>query len=98
MQSAFKFSLFAHPCPFFCYSIRLVRAENAENSVTKYTSVIHDHDCHSTVIEKVNLHDITTVQGFGVRGGGGGLYGEGKLRRNGLHFSRFRFFSPVQIT
>ena len=94
MQSAFKFSLFAHPCPFFCYSIRLVRAENAENSVTKYTSVIHDHDCHSTVIEKVNLHDIITVQGFG----GGGLYGEGRLRRNGLHFSRFRFFSPVQIT
>ena len=97
MQSAFKFSLFAHPCPFFCYSIRLVRAENAENSVTKYTSVIHDHDCHSTVIEKVNLHDIITVQGFGV-GGGGGLYGEGRLRRNGLHFSRFRFFSPVLIT
>ena len=43
MQSAFKFSMFAHPCPFFCYSIRLVRAENAENSVTKYTSVIHDN-------------------------------------------------------
>ena len=99
MQCAFKFSLFAHPCPFFCYSIRLVRAENAENSVTKYISVIHDHDCHSTVIEKVNLHDIITVQGFGVGGGGGGgLYGEGRLRRNGLHFSRFRFFSPVQIT
>ena len=71
MQSAFKFSLFAHPCPFFCYSIRLVRAENAENSVTKYTCVIHDHDCHSTVIEKVNLHDIITVQGFGVGGGRG---------------------------
>ena len=75
MQSAFKFSMFAHPCPLFCYSIRLVRAENAENSVTKYTSVIHDNDCHSTDIEKVNLH---TVQGFGVGGGGGGggLYGE----------------------
>ena len=95
MQSAFKFSLFAHPCPFFCYSIRLVRVENAENSVTKYTSVIHDHDCHSTVTEKVNLHDIITVQGFGVGGEGVCM---GRLRRNGLHFSRFRFFSPVQIT
>ena len=41
--------------------------------MTKYTSVIHDHDCHSTVIEKVNLH---TVRWFGVGGGGGGLYGE----------------------
>ena len=92
MQSAFKFSMFAHPCPFFCYSIRLVRAENAENSVTKYTSVVHDNDCHSTDIEKVNLH---TVQGFGV--GGEGVC-TGRLRRNGLHFSRFRVFCPVQIT
>ena len=95
MQSAFKFSLFAHPCPFFCYSIRLVRAENAENSVTKYTSVIHDHDCYSTVIEKVNLHDIITVQGFGVGGGGGGegvCMGRGDYAGMGYIFHGSGFF------
>ena len=66
MQSASKFSMFAHPCPLFCYSIRLVRAENAENSVTKYTSVVHDNDCHSTDMEKVNGPRVWC------RGGGGG--------------------------
>ena len=94
MQSAFKFSLFAHPCPFFCYSIRLVRAENAENSVTKYTSVIHDHDCHSTVIEKVNLHDIITVQGFGVGGQGRGFVWGGETTQEWVTFFTVQIFFP----
>ena len=59
--------------------------------MTKYTSIIHDHDCHSTVIEKVNLHDIITVQGFGV-GGGGCLYG--KTTQEWVTFFTVQIFFP----
>ena len=62
--------------------------------MNKNTSVIRDHDCHSTVIEKVNLH---TVQWFGVGGGGGGrgsvwgdYAGMGYIFHGSDFFPRFR--------
>ena len=60
--------------------------------MTKYTSVIHDHDCHSTVIEKVNLNDIITVQGFGVGGGEGICMGRGDYAGMGYIFHGSDFF------